>query len=319
MSRIRTCNDHFDVKDMCLALEPYAKLKVVDWDWDLSYYSKTRRSQGPDHAGLARYVKLLAVLQEFLPNACPLPLQIKEVWLYLHRRFRIMCPDKINAGKSVDSWATEVGNLVGVMFSHLRSYRTSTTTFLNPEVAELVNKIPMPSSSSSTESSLGAQKRVLALPVETKKIAKHDSDSSSVKICSVSCKCPLCCPPDQPQELGSDVSEDEKSETSQAAADNSQVAVLKRFQKKPAAAKKKPSADVEVSPADGTPPAVQVVRRLKAGKECTYIMQNKKYLVGRSKKQRADHDNIIHLLAEQIAVSDGPWSKDEANEFLDNH
>ena len=91
-AKVRTQNDHFHVLSMCKGLEKYARMKACGWDWELSYYAKTRRSQGPDHAGLLRYVKLIGVMLVFLPNACPLPLQIQEVWLWLQRHYDIMSP-----------------------------------------------------------------------------------------------------------------------------------------------------------------------------------------------------------------------------------
>eukprot|EP00959_Pyramimonas_sp_CCMP1952_P219410 4587386-Pyramimonas_sp.AAC.1 len=138
----RTPNDHFDICSMTAALAKYAKFKTCGWDWELSYYAKTRRSQGPDHAGILRYVKLLGAMMPFLPNAAPLPLQIKEVWLYLERHHQIMSSALKATGKSQDAWATDAGNTIGIMFYHLRSYRSSNTSFLSPEVLQLVQQIP---------------------------------------------------------------------------------------------------------------------------------------------------------------------------------
>jgi hypothetical protein len=224
--KTRTKNDHFDIRAMCDELAKYAKLKNCGWDWELSYYSKTRRSQGPDHAGLIRYVKLLGVLLVFMPNACPLPLQIKEVWLYLQRQYNIMSPALKATGKSEDAWAMDGANTLCVAFHHLRGYKTSQTSFMSPEVMALVEKIP---SSQASSPSIPPKRPLPQSPSETRKIAKRDSDSSC-QICSCICKCPDCCQPiamdvdDEDDDIGSD--------TSKAAAENQEIALLKRFKKK---------------------------------------------------------------------------------------
>jgi len=330
--KCRTPNDHFNVREMCDALTKFAKLKACPWDWEMSYYAKTRRSQGPDHAGLLRYVRLFAVLITFLPNGCPLPLQIKEVWMYLERHHQIMSASVRATGKSSDAWAMDVANTVCVAFHHLRTYRTSGTSFLSPEVMEVVNKISsplVPSPSLPVKHPLPQQ----SSSSTARKVLKHDS-ASSVVICAVSCKCSECSPPvaitieSPPAETTPDnEEEDARSETSMAAEHNTKVAELKRFcNKKPAGA---PIAHVPAGGVDGVDGvggdgvaglAIKVVKRKNPPKRASsYIMQNNKYLIGASKNQREDHEEIMDAMAVEITSSGHVWSKESAADWLSNH
>ena len=310
----RTPNDHFDILAMATELTKYAKLKTCGWDWELSDYSKSRRGQGPDHAGLLRYVKLLGSMLAFLPNAAPLPLQVKEVWLYLQRHHQIMSPSLKATSKSEDAWATDAANTVCIMFHHLRSYRSSQTTFLSPEVLGLVQKIP----------SEGVRKQ--SAPVENgapRKLAKRDSETSC-QICTVTCKCPECCPR-VPLEIDTD-DPDDVSETSQAAQQNQATAELRRTarMKRPAAVMQRPAAVMKrpgaASGDEGPGVKITIVKRLNPeNKKFTYIMQNKAYLCGLSKKQREDHENVIKAMADEIESSGRAWSKDEAAKWISAH
>ena len=77
----RSCNDVFGVADLCVLLKQYANQKRLSWDWFLHFYTKIRRSQGPDRAGLRYYQVLLRTVLQVAPRGRPGLIALKEAWM----------------------------------------------------------------------------------------------------------------------------------------------------------------------------------------------------------------------------------------------
>ena len=134
---------------------------------------------------------------------------------------------------------------------------------------------------------------------------------------STKCRCPECCPPDAVAYIES--SDDDRSETSAIAENNTECAELKRFCKKRPAGAEEAGAEA-VQKAGKEAVDIKLVNRdAPANKVARYIMQNKKYLIGVSQKQREDYDHAIGALADNIQSSGRPWTSEEAKEWLKAH
>ena len=133
----RSANDDFVVSDLVEALTAYARDKACGWDWACGFYSKRRRAQGPDREGLEKYSPLLSIVLDHAPGGLPSLVRLREVWMYLDSKFGIMAVDLLKAGKPT-VWANESGDIVRLMLVHLRSLKTSGTSWLTPGLKALV-------------------------------------------------------------------------------------------------------------------------------------------------------------------------------------
>ena len=137
----RTCKD-FSVNELCELLTPQAKLKAPDWgDWEMAKYTKTRRGQTADRAGLEVYQSLLKFILIACPSGRPSHVRLREVWLYLNNNFKIMNPDLQKIAKDVVSWSDEAVDRIKIMLRHLQDLRDSGSTFISPGIQELVSMI----------------------------------------------------------------------------------------------------------------------------------------------------------------------------------
>ena len=139
----------FSLADLIEVLEPYARLKEPPFgDWEMDGYGKKRRSQGPDRQGLAKYHALLKSLLLVCPSARPGHVRLREVFLELHRRFAIMHPDLKSIGKDLNTWSDDCADRLKLMCRHLLDIKDSKTSFLGPQVKELVGMIVEPEDTS---------------------------------------------------------------------------------------------------------------------------------------------------------------------------
>ena len=117
--RPRTPNDAFDVQVLINALTPYAQMKVTPWgDWEMSRYTKARKSQGPDRDGLVRYGVLMTKVLEVCPHGFPLFARLREVFLYLQSKYSIMDPVLVSLGKTTTSWAEGCAESLRLLLKH---------------------------------------------------------------------------------------------------------------------------------------------------------------------------------------------------------
>ena len=188
----RSRNDDVSVTGLIDALTCHARDKACPWDWECAYYSKRRRTQGPDRQGLESYAVLLSIILAHAPGGLPSLVRLREVWIYLHSKFGIMAKDLVKAGKSPQVWANECGDMIRLMLVHLRSLKDSGTTWLTPGVKDLVDKmsvddyhVDFSSASSGIPVALPAGEPA---PVQL----SQASTGSSVQLCGAQCRCPDC-------------------------------------------------------------------------------------------------------------------------------
>ena len=85
----RSSTDRFDGEQLFAALAPYAALKAPPFDFEASSYCKSRRSQAPDRAGIARYRLLLQEVLKVAPGGFPNHGLLRDVWLALDQKHSI--------------------------------------------------------------------------------------------------------------------------------------------------------------------------------------------------------------------------------------
>ena len=83
--RPRAPSARFDVEAMTERLRKSARLRDNAFDWELSEYSKTRRSRGPGRDGLIRCAPLLDAVLDFTPGCYPNHVLLRSVWMQLHQ------------------------------------------------------------------------------------------------------------------------------------------------------------------------------------------------------------------------------------------
>ena len=315
--RSRTRNDEVSVQAVVDALRPHALLRQAPWDWEVSKYSKCKRTQSADRAGLGVYKGLLAILLRLAPRCFPPHRVLRSAWIELHSEYGIK--HTALSSMSVSTWADEVANTIRVMMKHLLDLARSGGTF----TADLRLLVSMVDVRPQGEATLAADAPSL----------KVDSDSSEVEIEHVVCNCSACRPPFEfvaSSEEDGDVqppSEDKvhspaRSETSLAAANNIRTVDANRGGHKRSVQQSKPHGrptkkparelEVETPPASGAavaaaavPGDVRVVHRQKPpGKEEAYIMQGGKYVATLRRARHPAYLALVTQVADELRRGD---------------
>ena len=198
----RTSNDVFCTYALYAALEAFAKLKTLSWDWEGGEYAKSRRSQGADREGLEAYFELLKAILTLAPGGFPSLMLLKVVWSRLQAEHTIMAEEvkkKYKRASGLDEWATDACNKIRIMCSHVVDLKKSRTSFLSPKLEELVALVKLSSHTSSAGDSEAPAASIPATQVAAKasgankrKLRGEGSDASSVIITSMECRCPAC-------------------------------------------------------------------------------------------------------------------------------
>ena len=277
----RSRNDTVSVASLCDALKAEADKKTLPWDWHISEYNKSRRSQGPDRSGLEFYLPLLCILVALAPRCQPGHICIQESWLWLHKRYRIG-DGRSDELQDINVWADTCAGRVRLMLKHLKDLRHSNTSYLSPDLLELVGRVDIGSSSDLPSPSPPPPPPVAERP--SRELRAEPSNASSLELCSWCCNCPLCRKPVQ-------VSDTEpRSPTSEQAEQNIAIPALRKrpaaedgpaIMKKPVS-HKKPAAAEEVA-ASGAPD-VKIKRRMKGPRPEAYVLLNGRYVAGLSSK-----------------------------------
>ena len=186
--RPRARTDKFDGAALAEALKKFARLKDLEWDWEIRRYSKTRRSQAPDRRGLEVYSPLLQVILSFSPSGFPNHTILRDVWLELEDQYGVR--DKSCTLRLAD-WANLSADAVRRATKHVVDLRRSGTQFLTPSVQALVDLIQdQESASAAGEASTMS---VSDPPIQRRQLAVNISDESVV-FCAAHCHCLVCEP-----------------------------------------------------------------------------------------------------------------------------
>ena len=326
-----TTNDHFNPQQMEEDLKPLAKNKKPGFDWELSLYSKSRRSQGADREGLAFYAPLLLIILNLCPKGFPNLGTLKIVWKQLQSKYDIMDPMLRHIyEKNVDVWASMCCDRVRLACSHIVSLKRSGTQYVSDQVLALLNLIKPTSTSSSSTSTV-----ILPTPPPSRALKAYissSSTSSDVVLCGIDCQCPEC--------KKTTFVSDEESSTSVIAQTNIQTVPAGRggqkrkieemaseagegqaeVIRKPAAAKSKhpkskppqPDGDDEKPDGDDETPGQEdenpygddeyriANRNTPADKRQCYLMKNGKCFVISTEKQSANYKDIISKIVAEI-------------------
>ena len=138
MKRDRSGNDIVPSAAALLAeLLQLASLRKPGFDWDLSAYSKTRRSQGPCRDGLQTYKPLLKVLLKFCPHCKPGHVMLRECWKSMVGQY----PDIKTSKESVSSWASSCADTSRMMLKHVHDVALSGSPFLSLGLGDLVSLV----------------------------------------------------------------------------------------------------------------------------------------------------------------------------------
>eukprot|EP00959_Pyramimonas_sp_CCMP1952_P233905 4887826-Pyramimonas_sp.AAC.1 len=216
-----TC-DRFDPDVLVAALAPVARLKKPPCDFDFLHYGKRKRSQAADRDALEEYYPILKPVLGVAPKGLPIKQAVRLTWSRLQDEHGIMTEHSKNEYRGrVDLWLDAVSNRVCTVCRHVRDLSKSTTQYVKPKVKELMDMIDhIPSGSGGP--------RPQSAPVRAPQVQQQqddqmqrplverpsDTSSSSVQVCSVTCRCPACY---VPTVVNADSPDDEDSDTAAAA------------------------------------------------------------------------------------------------------
>jgi len=300
----RARNDVFDTQALQEALSEWARRKDCPFDWEFSMYSKKRRSQGPDREGILFYKPLVMVVVQFAPTCQPGHVQLRELWLNLLKKYKIMSPELSAQHKDVDQWASEAGDKLRLMLKHILAIKKA-PRFVSGDLQEILDMVRDPATSSSSASAPPDQLVPLPQPSvgppRALRAQVSNASSASVKFCAAYCKCPDCYTPPlvDLEESSSGASLDPSSDS-----DASSVAVIEEQAGDGVAAADPPAPKRPRTlkrPSAHSGGGVQVVyRKNPLHKRCAYILKDGKYWVGLSAKQHANYGPLIELIAKEV-------------------
>jgi hypothetical protein len=186
--RPRTSNDIFCTEALFEALKVFAMIKKLAWDFEFMEYAKSRRCQGPDREGLEYYFEALEAVLKFAPGGFPSLALLRIIWVQLQDNFDVMADEvKAKYKKSgVNAWATDAGDKIRLMCSHVMDLKRSGSTFLSPKLQALVALIKPPSGKE-----LEPPDEVPVPEAKPARILRREA-SASVEITRVSCQCEEC-------------------------------------------------------------------------------------------------------------------------------
>jgi hypothetical protein len=101
----------------------YGIQEVRSWDWTFKSYGKERRSQGPDHDGLSKYPKMLAVVLTLARNGLP-------NWKCLYNGAKLIDKELILRDKTTDpqTFASEAASYQKLMAEHIYEMKKNRRT-----------------------------------------------------------------------------------------------------------------------------------------------------------------------------------------------
>ena len=220
-----TCGDNFSVDKLVADLQPWANLKKCPFDWELQRYAKSRKSQGPDRAGLHFYAPLLSVVLKHAPHGYPSVVLLKMVWKELEAQHKIMHPElRKNKADRIDVWTSDCVDKICIALKHVVDLKKTNTIYVTKEVQQLMDLVSLRSSGSSAslipepQAAAGAATTAPAALPDHISLSQSSSESSSLIFCGVDCQCPAC---KQVQTI--DGSDGDLSDTSVAARDNVEI------------------------------------------------------------------------------------------------
>jgi hypothetical protein len=337
----RTSNDIFCPVALFEALKVFAMLKKLAWDWEFLNYAKSRRSQGPDREGLEYYFEVLQAVLKFAPGAFPSLALLRLTWAQLHDNFDVMADEvKAKYKKSgVQAWATDAGDKMRIMCSHLVDLKKSGSTFLSPKLQALVALIKLPS-----EVELEPPGEIQVPKSTPARILRREA-SESVEIIRISCQCEEClakAPPIDADEeapaptaatscgcaagIGAEAEDkpldSDHSSTSRAAMQNTKHVAAKRGGHKSQVEALKKSAAEQPEKAKPSSTATKAARKTKGGHEKaddaagvlkvslnarnthnrkeSIVMVNGKYVAQCSEKQSPRYKDIMKQVKEEL-------------------
>ena len=298
--RWRRPNDLIDIEALCRDLAPHAKLKDPCFDWGILQYGKQRRSQGPDREGLLAYHGLLRVILAHAPGALPGLSALREVWLWLHRQFKIMDPSLIASGKDPNVWAAEAADTIKLMCKHVWDLKVSASPYAPPEVLELINMVVLVRDSP-TPSSPAPAPAPAPQPIADRPRTRVLSAIPSIEFCGAFCRCSGCRAKEAPIIVEASQPESQPgSPCSAAAASNSEHVPAKRGSVK--AILKKPAAEpVQHKRAAAAKTSVKVVERKNPPEKAeAYVMLGGIYVVGCTRKRDSRYLEHVRLVASEL-------------------
>ena len=188
-SRSRSSTDRFDGAALLADLEPYARDKLCSWDWELTSYSKTRRSQAPDRAGMVAHRELLSCILRHSPAGFPNFTLLRDCWLELNKRFEIRSKGVLASKQDIE-WASDAADAIRLMCKHVVDLRRSGTQFVSSEISALIELIGANGDQLEAPLPLPAPSAAPPAP-ERRTLAPQNSDASVI-VCAIACNCPLC-------------------------------------------------------------------------------------------------------------------------------
>ena len=311
--RRRALTDRFDGTELEEALKAYARIKDNTIDWEMGAYTKTRRSQSPDRAGLEKYAPHPAHTHQLRGH--PNHTMLRGVIISLDSKFTIRSQG-VPTTKSRMYWANDVADTIRLATRHIVDLKKSGTSYLPPILRDLVGLVkldadpdmhapPIPISWQMPEPAA-------ALPPPPRRLAAQTSNASiasSVICCGVRCRCPLCTPAEE-------IDSSQGSATSMAAAQAEPVVASRGGQKrlaremrgddaepvmhKPAGFiyKKPAAANLSKKPGPSSNAFKVVHRQSPAARAEAYIMHNNKFLTGMTRAKSESY----HTAATQVAA-----------------
>ena len=163
-------------------LSVFARDKGCSFDWELVEYASAKRSTGPDRDAMLVYAPLLRVVLLHAPNALPGLVPLRQVWMHLHRRFKIR---NGHWDMGVEGWATKCVDVLRVACKHLAQLKANPCKWCPPELQELVDMVEL-SPTSPTKAEFPEKQS--GLSSSTEQLGDVKDCSSDVEFCGFVCR-----------------------------------------------------------------------------------------------------------------------------------
>ena len=89
---------------------------------------------------MLRYIDVLSIVLDFAPHGQPGHGSLKDTWLYLERKWKVMHSSLRAENYDVQKWASEAADRIRLMLRHCIALKKSTTPFLDPELHDLLDE-----------------------------------------------------------------------------------------------------------------------------------------------------------------------------------
>ena len=329
----RARNDSIDFDAAMESLKCLASLRTPGFDWAVREYGKSRRSQGPDNAGICKYRVLRCCILKLAPGGHPSLVDLRRLWIDLHEANGI----KTEQDVSLEAWANQAGDAIRLMCRHLVSIKKSNSSYMKHGISDMLDLLVLDDEPSLPISSPSAPSEETVSRVVRPRIS-DESSVASVIICGAFCNCVVCrediLVPSQdtvqppPDEYDDSVSEDAHNNHDSVPAQRGKI--RKMFKKRPAAAANVPKVrrrlneKTKASPSSGHEKAIIKigVRHNPPHKAEAYLTHGGKYLISVRKARGPNYMDIMKDIQAQLLKKenlDTGAFKELAGQILQEH